>query len=225
MKIKYTMICRLAAFIVALVVVGCRGEISSEDRKAASQGMKSQEVKKVNQADIFAAGLRRGRQIAEAAQLSLGKKLKETMLNEGVHEAIRYCNIQAYPLVDSLSKTYRASIKRVSLKLRNPDDAPDSLENVLLNAYQYSVDNDMALQDNIVSLNDKFLLYTKPILIGDPVCLICHGKKGSEVSDETLSLIKSLYPYDSATGYKMTDLRGMWSIRLSLKEIVNTIND
>ncbi len=225
MKIGRTGARGFAVFSVMLFMVACRGEISHEDRKAAGQGMINQEVKKVSQADIFAAGLLRGRQIAEAAQQSLGKKLKETMANEGVHEAIRYCNIQAYPLVDSLSSSYRAHIKRVSLKLRNADNQPDSLENVLLNAYQYNVENNMALQDNIVSLDEKYLLYTKPIRIGDPVCLKCHGKAGSEVLDETFSLIKSLYPADSATGYKMTELRGMWSIRLPVKDIVNTMDD
>lgn len=225
MKIKRTTAFRFKTFVVILLIVSCSGRINQEDREAASIGMRNREVKKVSQADIYTTGLLRGRQIAEAAQLLLANKLKETMLNEDVQKAIRYCNIQAYPIIDSLSKLYLASIKRVSLKLRNPYDAPDSLEDILLNAYHYNVEYNMALQDNIISLDDNYLLYTMPILISDPVCLKCHGKKGSEVSDETLSLLKSLYPYDSATGYKMNDLRGMWSIRLPVREIVNSMDN
>ena len=43
-------------------------------------------------------------------------------------------------------------------------------------------------------------------------CLACHGEIGKNVNAETDSIIKSIYPYDAATGFKEGDLRGIWSI-------------
>jgi hypothetical protein len=60
-------------------------------------------------------------------------------------------------------------------------------------------------------------------VINNAQCLNCHGTPGKEVLPENHELIKGLYPQDRATGYSMDDLRGMWSIRLSKKEIIKSL--
>ena len=197
--------------------------MSDSDRAAAREGTRSQEIRKVDEAVIIAMGLERGRLIADTVQKLLGTALKNHIKDEGIEPALKYCNLNAYPLVDSLSKVYSADVRRVSTKLRNPKNRPDSIELLLLEAYQYTLDQGQTANENIQDNKLGQLLYTRPIIIGEPVCLQCHGKVGENVSEETNKIIQNLYPEDNATGHSITEMRGMWSIRLEKKDIVNSL--
>ena len=108
-----------------------------------------------------------------------------------------------------------------TLLIPNTKDKPDSLELSLLEAYQYNIEKGLSIESNIKDPHDgKYLLYTKPIMIDNPLCLQCHGEIGKELSEETHQLIKELYPQDMATNYKMSELRGMWSIKLSKRNLI-----
>jgi cytochrome c len=67
----------------------------------------------------------------------------------------------------------------------------------------------------VYELDSAHLLYTKPIVINNALCLNCHGEVGAAVTEETYALIREKYPNDNATGHQMGDLRGMWSITFS----------
>lgn len=193
------------------------------NQDALREEMRNREPKKLSEAQITAEAYRQGNLIAEAAQASLLEKLSKHIKNGGVPAAIEYCQVQALPLTDSLSKQYGATIRRSSLNLRNPANAPQELEKQLLEAYQYNNENNLPLEDNVQRLGQEAFLYTKPILISSPLCLNCHGGAGEEIGTKTLSLLDSLYPGDQARGYAVGDLRGIWSIRLTRKELVNTL--
>ncbi|MEZ4908493.1 MAG: DUF3365 domain-containing protein [Saprospiraceae bacterium] len=45
-------------------------------------------------------------------------------------------------------------------------------------------------------------------------CLKCHGKIGSDVSEDFYAKIKEKYPDDEAFNYNLYDFRGMWSITM-----------
>ena len=206
-----------------VIFFSCKEQMSQSDRAAGREGTQSQEIRKIGEAEIISAGLERGRNIAEVVQKILGSTLKTHVQNEGIESALKYCNLNAYPLVDSLSQLYSADIRRVSFKTRNPENSPDSVESILLDAYKYTLEQGDQATDNIQEVEEKYLLYTKPILIGDPVCLQCHGKSGQELTEETSNLLENLYPEDQATGYSITELRGMWSIRMDKKSVVNSL--
>src|SRR5690606_28580791 len=97
---------------------------------------------------------------------------------------------------------------------------PDSLENAILEAYSYNFENNLPLEENIQRIEGEVLLYNKPIIINNPVCLNCHGNISAEVPANVSALLSELYPSDKATGYKINDLRGMWSIRIPQKELI-----
>jgi len=61
-------------------------------------------------------------------------------------------------------------------------------------------------------------LFVKPILAASPMCLECHGKN---VDSSVKEQIDKLYPGDKALNHQLNDLRGMWSIKIPVKEIVN----
>ena len=211
--------------LLALIIFSnsCKESMSDTDRQEAQKGFHSQEIKKVLEADIISAGLDRGNTIANKVQQILGMTLKTKIEDEGIEAALKYCNLNAYPIVDSLSIAYAAQIRRVSQKNRNPRNYPDSVETVFLEAYQYSIDQGGQVSENIQEIDDDYLLYTRPILIGDPLCLKCHGELQVDITTGTEKLIKELYPDDRATGFRIGKLRGMWSIRLEKKEIINSL--
>lgn len=209
--------------IAILVFSSCGDRMSQSDRNAAREGQANQEIKKVNEADILKAAFDRGAEITDAAQDKLIETLDRTVMHDGAIQSLKYCNIASYPLMDSLTRKYSATIRRISLDLRNPSDAPDQIERQLLEAYQYSFDNSDQLEDNIQFDGDDYLIYTRPITIQNEMCLQCHGELGKELKSEVFETIHKSYPGDEATGYKLNDFRGMWSIRLLRKEIVKAL--
>ncbi len=163
-----------------------------------------------------------GKEIALKAKEILGKNLKLAINKGGVKNAIEFCNINALPLIDSLKENLGVNIKRVSLKARNTNDIPNEFERELLEAYAYQQKDSMQLKSNVQELEGNKYLYTLPILIDNPLCLNCHGSPDNGLMKETNDLIKTIYPDDQATDYQLGDLRGMWSITIPKKKVVQS---
>lgn len=220
---------KLGAFglflISGLFFTGC-GERSSHNvnNGALEEEIQNREIKKVSEADITRAALQKGAFIADTAQKLLFSKLMQQLRQtDSLKDALAYCNTNAYSLTDSLSKVFKADIRRVSLKTRSKNNDPDELELALLDAYLYNIENGLPLEENVQEVDGDYILYTKPITIESPLCLTCHGEVGKDISPEHLQEIRKLYPGDKAVGYKMGDFRGMWSIKLSKKEIIKAL--
>lgn len=204
-------------------LVGCGEKRSTVERKALEEEMRDREIKKVSEVEITEAALQRGALLADTAQKILASALASQIQQNGVEEAIEFCHTNAYPLIDSLASLHHTSIRRVSLKARNPKNRPDALEAALLDAYQYNIENDIPLNENVQEIEDGYILYSKPILLQNPLCLNCHGEIGEDISPKVNEKISSLYPDDQAHGYRLGEFRGMWSIKLSKKEIVKAL--
>ncbi|MCB0707602.1 MAG: DUF3365 domain-containing protein [Saprospiraceae bacterium] len=155
--------------------------------------------------------LANGKTIQAATFSALSSKLQQEMAAGGVSGAVQYCRLAAYPLVDSLSKVYQATIRRTSLKVRNPLDAPTESERVQLNSYQQLHQNGQPLEALIQPISETEIAYYAPILVND-LCLKCHGQPDETLRAVDYAKIQELYPGDKATGYVAGDLRGMWSI-------------
>lgn len=211
-------------FILFTCLFACNNSNTSQDSSRVKEIMKTHEIKKISEVDILNKALEIGNELAKSSQRALSEKLMQSMKKNGAAESIKFCNEVASPVTDSLSSKYNASIKRTSNKLRNPRNQPDVIESQLLDAYQYSFDNQLELNESVQMLEDeKSVLFTKPIMLNNPTCLNCHGELNKNLKDENNVLLKSLYPSDSATGYKLNDFRGMWSIILDKKVIVNAL--
>ncbi|GAB4395809.1 MAG: hypothetical protein OHK0053_06700 [Microscillaceae bacterium] len=155
--------------------------------------------------------LSRGKQIAEASFAVLSGALTGAIAQKGVPGAVEYCHLKALPLMDSLAEAHRVILKRVSQKARNMVDAPDSLENVLLEAYAAQKARGDSLRPQLTRLPAGKVLFTAPILL-KPLCLNCHGLPQKDIAPATLAQIQQKYPQDQAIGYRVGDLRGMWAI-------------
>lgn len=145
---------------------------------------------------------------AEAQQL-LGSQLKQKIAEGGPENALQFCNINAIPLTDSISKKYNVSIKRVSDKYRNPDNAANPSELAVITTYKAMLGAGKKPEG---LLKDGY--YYSPI-VTNAMCLQCHGTPGKELAEKTHQKIKSIYPDDKATGYGVDELRGIFSIAVN----------
>jgi hypothetical protein len=202
-----------------LLIVLCTSD-KKVDTTAIKKEIESRKIKKVTEAEIVAEVMELGNLVASSTRKTLSSELKQALAVGGVENAISYCNLNAMPLVDSLSDAYGADIRRVSLKTRNPADDPSELERELLEAYQYQWKDSISLKANVQQIDGERYLFTEAILVDNALCLTCHGKPDNGMLQETSDFIKTKYPEDQATGYALGDLRGMWSITFSKKKVI-----
>lgn len=213
----------LLTIIMAMVsVAACTdSHISDKERAKVKEEMQSRKLKKLADVDILEFAKIRASALADTAQKLLGGTLMKTIQQDGIVEAISYCNVVAYPLIDSIATAQGLYIKRVSLRTRNPQDVPDAYETSLLEAYEYALEKGVQPTEEIRFSDDKKqVLYSRPIMISNAMCLNCHGTIGAEILPQVHDKINALYPADNATGHKLGDLRGMWSIKMSVQDVV-----
>lgn len=153
-----------------------------------------------------------GEEITSRSAQALGQKLMAALSDKGVNNALRYCNLNAIDLTDSLSKSMGVSIQRTSLNYRNISNQPHQQEEKILKDYMSQHAGGESLEPITAVTPDGDILYASPILV-NMLCLKCHGKVGDDVKEDNYALVKSLYPYDKAVGYKAGDFRGMWVVK------------
>ena len=197
--------------------------LNKESQKIVKQELDDLKVKRVTDDMLIDEAQTVGRKIAKTSQEALSKELMQAFQEKGLEKAIRYCNLQAIPIVDSLSEKYDAQIRRVSMKTRNPENIPDDQEKKILNEILQTAEVGSNIQEEKVIIFEKEILYTKPILITNSFCLNCHGTPGKEIQETNYKTLKELYPDDQATGYSVGDLRGMWSIRISKSALIKAM--
>lgn len=157
------------------------------------------------------AVVKEGKQITKAAFATLSSNLQQALADGGVENALRFCNVEAMPLTDSLSTNYDVTISRVSHRPRNPANRADSLEVATIQTYLQNIKQQTELKPEVYA-EAKRIIYHAPIRINNPLCLNCHGKVGTDITETDLQTIHKLYPEDQATGFSMGDLRGLWTV-------------
>ena len=168
---------------------------------------------------LFAEGyVQKANTVSKDLLKTLGGNLKKELKTNGPASALKFCSANAYDLTEKVSKKYgkEVSVKRISLKPRNPSDTPNKEEAVILQ----SMEKMYALgvkPHNIVQEKENKVIVYKPLLIKKKACLICHGDVAKN-KPKLAKKIKSIYPNDKATGYKMGDMRGAIVVTIQKKE-------
>ena len=155
--------------------------------------------------------LKKGKQIAATTFTVLSANLQKAMKEGGVSNAVKYCNLAALPLVDSLSKAHKAEIRRTSLKIRSPKNKAKAHELAQLQAYEKQLKNGEQLKALVKEIDAQTIAFYAPIHVMS-LCEKCHGNLGENLSEENYAQIQKYYPQDKAIGYSSGDWRGMWSI-------------
>lgn len=140
---------------------------------------------------------------------TLGSNLAKNMKEGGPIQAFNFCNTEAYPLTDGVNSQLDSgvSVKRISLKYRNPANAPQKGEEAVLESLENLKKSQVVLPPFVIQkVSKNQYKYYKPLLINKGVCLKCHGNLNS--NKKLQKLVNKSYPEDKAVGYKMHDLRG-----------------
>ena len=155
-----------------------------------------------------------GLDIAFSTKAQLGKNLMRTMKEKGAIEALKFCNVRAIPLTDSMATVHRAKIKRVSDKTRNPNNKANKTELKNIDFFKNTLASGNEITPILETKNDSVYFYYPIVTNG--MCLKCHGKT-ENIDAKLLASLNKLYPTDTATGYSEKQVRGIWSIQFKAK--------
>ncbi len=148
----------------------------------------------------------------------LGANLMGTIQKKGVPAALTFCHERAYPLTDSMSVAFSAKIKRVSDRPRNPKNKANSIEEAHIQTFKQALEQKTEMLPMVADLGEEVQFYAP--IITNAMCLKCHGDTKTDVSLDVQNLLLEKYPNDKATGYRINEVRGIWSITFDKQENV-----
>ena len=135
--------------------------------------------------------------------------------------AITVCNSVAPTITIKHSENSGWDVARTSLKLRNPNNAPDAWETNVLQQFEErhaegESPDTLAYAEIVDEGDDKYFRFMKGIVM-PPLekmpCLKCHGEN---IDPETAAKLDELYPEDQARGYKAGQVRGAFTLKKKL---------
>jgi len=148
------------------------------------------------------------RPVAGALLQTLSGRLQAAIQEEGVVGAMEFCNVEALPLTARVEEEQGLDVKRTSLRLRNPENAPDEAEAAALAWFADRIRAEGAAPDfHVQRLPDGAYRYYQPLATG-ALCLQCHGTSDA-LAPGVPEALQALYPEDEATGYAEGEWRGL----------------
>ncbi len=154
--------------------------------------------------------LTRGQEAAQTLVANLGTQLKAAMEAGGPMAAVGVCKNIAMPLTDATSESFEGlSIRRTSLKVRNPQNAPDALDRQVLERLQAQAAAGKLSPDGFMETpaSGGAPRFYKPLIVQE-LCLNCHGSHET-MKPELVTLLEKEYAEDQAHGYQAGDFRGV----------------
>lgn len=149
----------------------------------------------------------------QAFGTQLQGELMSAMQDEGPVQAIAVCRDRAPAIAADLSAETGWHIGRTSLKIRNPDNAPDDWERAVLEDFDAQRSAGVPAADlvhyEIVREGDEQVFRFMRAIPTAGLCLSCHGS--TPVGDVKHAL-EQFYPDDQATGYSEGEVRGAFTV-------------
>lgn len=133
---------------------------------------------------------------------------------DGAANAVALCQTISPDIPTKLSDETGFEVIRTSLRLRNPENAAGPWELNVLKKFEERVtageDPARLEHHEIVTTpeGDRLFRYMKSIRTGE-LCLTCHG---TAISPDVKAELERYYPDDKATGYRLGELRGAFSL-------------
>lgn len=184
---------RLVSVLLATIAVGCR----PADQAEVSIPPETEQ-----------AVARLGGEAAGELVTTLGSRLQRAIAERGAVGALEFCSVEGLPLTAEVSRATGFEVKRTSSRLRNPANAPDSLERAALDRFEAVVAAGDSLPEHVVQGTPAGdFRYYRPLRV-QPLCLQCHGSLEDLAAGVNTALAER-YPEDEATGYAVGDLRGV----------------
>lgn len=210
----------VATGVLTMIACGGRQDAPAGDTAASdSVAPAAETVESTDLAAVDSASLVTVRGAADA----LGKGLMTALLGQleagGPQAALSFCADSA----QALTARYRQEgldVHRTSLKVRNPRNAPDSVEVRVLDqlAALHAAGTLPAeyIEIRRLGTGTREVRYFRPIQVQQG-CLTCHGAV-DDIAPELQTVLADRYPDDAAVGYAVGDLRGVIAVRRALPE-------
>ena len=158
------------------------------------------------------AAREQGRAITQATFSVLSSNLQQALAHGGVTNALTFCSLQALNLTVLQVNTNLVELRRVSHRPRNLRNAASAEERLVLERFEAELKQRGTVAPVVETNHSDRLIFRGPIVLNNPLCLNCHGRPGAEIQPEHLEVLRRLYPDDQATGFRLGELRGFWSV-------------
>lgn len=210
-----TKVLLINACLSLLILTSCNNSREVEERKDSPVTSYQEEVKDFSNNNKDLSPLEIGQNFVMQTQNELAKNLINEINTRGTEHALNFCSVKAYPLTDSMAKSLDIQIKRVSDRIRNPNNKANKQELAYITKSKKRLAEGEKINPEMTETDNKMLGYY-PIMTNS-MCMQCHGSPETEVLSETLSQIKSIYPKDKAMNYNTNELRGIWVVVMNKK--------
>ncbi len=152
---------------------------------------------------------------AKALGSALKSRLQQAIQAGGLEAGVKECQLAAEPIANQLSQN-GWQVGRTALKVRNANNAPDKWESEQLALFsnlltKANADNSMLnkpLESYFYNRDSGEFRYMMAIE-QDQICMACHGAK---ITPSVKQTILQYYPDDQATGFKLGELRGAFTL-------------
>lgn len=158
----------------------------------------------------------RAKQAVSDFSAALKSELVAAMQSGGPVEAIEVCHQRAAVIAGEVSSQTGMTLSRVSSRNRNPSNAPNDWQSVVLmdfEARKQGGEEAGALtwyEQAETAAGTEFRFMQAIPTSG--ICLQCHG---TEIAEPVAHKLAELYPDDKATGFSAGDLRGAFVVTAS----------
>lgn len=206
------------ALALALLTVSACAPAEDGDREAAGGDDALPTAQVVRDSTERARVVATAQPVAAALMQTLSGQLRSAMEDGGPVGAMEFCNVQALPLTRQVSREQGMTVGRTSLRLRNPDNAPDAAAAEALAWFADGTREAGTVPDPMVQrLPDGDYRFYQPLMT-QPLCTTCHGTADA-LAPGVADALDRLYPEDRATGYLEGDWRGLLHVTVPAEEV------
>lgn len=146
--------------LLCLLLAACdMGSQRRLDRETLDQENRRREPRRIKEGEILEAALAEGKQLVELLEKS------------STADSSSCCPMLSPSVVDSLENQYQAGINCYSLL--TPLSLPDPLEQQLVEAYQYNLEQKQALETNVQAQGHQDIIFTAPATNGNTIKSPC----------------------------------------------------
>ncbi|MDQ3290009.1 MAG: DUF3365 domain-containing protein [Bacteroidota bacterium] len=220
---KLSPVLRLFLPIIGLLITSsCEPKRLSNTKEIADE-VERHLVKRITGPMIIQETRRVGDSIVRTAEQQMLAHLKTTLDSGNFKAALNYHKLEEYPAVQEIAQKYLANLGRTDKTWPNSATDPASLLlQEQLQQYSAQSNQKQVLKPNIIRVGTTELLYTKPILMTNSLCLHCHGQSEKNLTPENKKALPENFNTKHAN-YQSGEWAGMWYVRFKTKGILDSI--
>lgn len=151
--------------------------------------------------------------ITKEAKTNLVQKLTNALAEGGTKQAIPFCKQNVMAFTSNLGSKKGVLLRRISDKPRNPMNLVTDEEKKIFLEISGNPSKEGEYPVKTVTADHTVTVYVPIPTVG--LCLQCHGEPNVDIKKETLDVLQKEYPGDLARGYKVGNLRGLFSVQFT----------